>query len=64
MIELVNLKKINAMHANEIHNAVDKVVDSGWYLKGNATECFEHDYAAYIAKILRRIETMSCRAAV
>lgn len=48
MIELVNLKKINAMHANEIHNAVDKVVDSGWYLKGNATECFEHDYAAYI----------------
>ncbi|MBQ9357362.1 MAG: DegT/DnrJ/EryC1/StrS family aminotransferase [Prevotella sp.] len=48
MIEYLPLKRITAMHADEIHEAVDRVVDSGWYLRGKATECFEEEYARYI----------------
>ena len=47
-IEYLPLKAITAMHADEIHKAIEQVVDGGWYLKGNATASFEHDYAQYI----------------
>ena len=47
-VDYLPLKSITAMHADEIHEAIDHVVDGGWYLKGNATETFEHDYAEYI----------------
>lgn len=36
------------MHSAEIKAAVDAVIDSGWFLQGEATECFERDYAAFI----------------
>ena len=36
------------MHAGEIHEAVRRVVDSGWYLRGEATAAFESVYAQYI----------------
>lgn len=36
------------MHAGEIHEAVRRVVDSGWYLRGEATAAFESAYAQYI----------------
>ena len=42
------LNRITAMHANEIHQAVDHVVNSGWYLHGEATARFEQHYADYI----------------
>lgn len=48
MIELVNLKKMTALHETEVRKAVDDIVGSGWFLKGHATERFERDYAAYI----------------
>ena len=48
MIDYLPLKRITAMHADEIHEAVNRVVDSGWYLRGEATERFEADYARYI----------------
>ena len=47
MIQLVDLKKITALHADEVHDAIRGIVDSGWFLKGNATERFERNYAAY-----------------
>ena len=47
-VDYLPLKSITAMHADEIHEAIDSVVDGGWYLKGNATETFEQDYAEYI----------------
>lgn len=36
------------MLAEEIHDAVKRVVDSGWYLQGRENEQFEQDYANYI----------------
>ncbi len=48
MIEFLNLKKITAKYAEEIHEAVNRVVDSGWYLQGRENENFEANYARYI----------------
>ena len=48
MIKYLELKKITAMHGDEIRDAVRRVVDGGWYLQGEATERFERNYAAYI----------------
>ena len=48
MIDYLPLKSITAMHAGEIHEAVRRVVDSGWYLRGEATAAFESAYAQYI----------------
>lgn len=36
------------MHSNEIHLAVKRVVDSGWYLQGEENKSFELNYAKYI----------------
>lgn len=47
MIQLVDLKKITALHDAEVNDAIRGIVDSGWFLKGKATERFERDYAAY-----------------
>lgn len=48
MIDYLPLKKITARHADEIHEAIRRVVDSGWYLRGEATARFEQQYAAFI----------------
>ena len=48
MIKYLDLKAINAQYDQEIHEAIRQVVDSGWYLKGEATKCFEQNYADYI----------------
>ncbi len=48
MIKFLDLQKITQKYAEEIHEAVDRVVDSGWYLQGKENERFEADYARYI----------------
>lgn len=48
MIEIFNLKRFTAAHAEEIQSAVRGVIDSGWYLRGEATKAFETAYANYI----------------
>lgn len=48
MIKFLDLQKITQKYAEEIHKAVDRVVDSGWYLQGKENERFEADYARYI----------------
>lgn len=47
-IDYLNLQRITQQHASEIHEAVEKVVNSGWYLQGEATNDFETAYAQYI----------------
>ncbi len=48
MISFLSLKDITAKYADEIHEAVSRVVDSGWYLQGKENEAFEQHYAEYI----------------
>lgn len=48
MIKFLDLQKVTQKYAEEIHEAVNRVVDSGWYLQGKENEKFEADYSAYI----------------
>lgn len=48
MIKYLDLKDITALHAEEIKKAIAETVESGWYLHGMQTECFEKEYASYI----------------
>ena len=48
MIKFLDLQKVTASHAEEIHQAIARVVDSGWYLLGNEVKNFEENYARYI----------------
>ena len=48
MIAYLPLHKINAFYDAELREVVGRVLDSGWYLKGEATRQFERDYAEYI----------------
>ncbi|MGN0221825.1 MAG: DegT/DnrJ/EryC1/StrS family aminotransferase [Prevotella sp.] len=47
-VDYLNLKKINALHQQEIDEAVLRVVRGGWYLQGQENRAFEQNYAAYI----------------
>lgn len=47
-VPFLSLRDVTAMHANEIHDAVKRVVDSGWYLQGRENEQFEQNYANFI----------------
>ena len=48
MIPFLELKHITEKYQDEIHEAVLRVVDSGWYLLGKELEAFEQQYAKYI----------------
>lgn len=48
MIKYLDLKRVNDLYDAEIREAVSGVLDSGWYLKGEATRRFERAYADYI----------------
>lgn len=48
MIKYLDLQKVTAKYADEIHEAVLRVVDSGWYLQGEENNRFEADYSEYI----------------
>lgn len=47
-VPFLSLKDITAKYADEIYVAVNRVVDSGWYLQGKENETFEQHYADYI----------------
>ena len=48
MVKFLDLQAITAMHGDEIKAAVNRVIDSGWFLQGNENQQFELDYAKYI----------------
>lgn len=48
MVKFLDIKKITQKYENEIHKAVSRVIDSGWYLLGEETANFEKNYADYI----------------
>ena len=45
MIKFLDLQKVTQKYSDEIHDAVNKVIDSGWYLQGNENENFEKIYS-------------------
>ena len=48
MMKYLDLKRINDMHDEEIRQAINEVLESGWYLRGETTRRFEQHYAEYI----------------
>ena len=48
MVKFLDLQKITAKYSTEIHEAVSRVIDSGWYLQGKENEEFEKNYSNYI----------------
>ena len=47
-VPFLSLKEITERNRIEIYEAVTSVIESGWYLQGQAVEQFEMHYAAYI----------------
>jgi dTDP-4-amino-4,6-dideoxygalactose transaminase len=47
MIKFLDLQKINAQHKEELTNAFNRVIDSGWYIMGNELKQFEEEFATY-----------------
>jgi dTDP-4-amino-4,6-dideoxygalactose transaminase len=45
-VPFLSLKDITAKYADELHEAVLRVTDSGWYLQGNENKVFEENYAS------------------
>ena len=48
MIKFLDLQKVTACYADEYHEAMRQVVDSGRYLQGEQTRAFESAYASFI----------------
>lgn len=48
MIKFLDLKAINDSFQPELSQAVQRVINSGWYLLGEEVKVFEKEYAAYI----------------
>ncbi len=47
-IPFLSLKDVTALHGAEINEAVNRVVNGGWYLQGKENEIFETNYARFI----------------
>lgn len=48
MVKLLDLQSITMQHGEEYKSAVNRVIESGWFLQGNENKKFEADYAKYI----------------
>lgn len=48
MIKFLDLKKINDVYADQIKEATNRVIDSGWYLNGKEAESFENEFSSYV----------------
>ncbi len=47
-IPFLSLKDVTALHGVEINDAVNRVVNGGWYLQGKENEQFEEHYSEFI----------------
>ena len=48
MIKFLDLQALTHKYQDEIHEAIKRTVDSGWYLLGGESQEFETQYASYI----------------
>ncbi len=47
-IPFLSLKDVTSLHGAEINEAVNRVVNGGWYLQGKENDQFEQDYSQFI----------------
>lgn len=47
MISFLNLKKLNSQYRRDLVKAATRVIDSGWYIRGEEVNSFEAEFAAY-----------------
>ena len=47
MIEFLNIKSINARNKQQLMQAFEEVLDSGWFIMGNAVKNFEREFASF-----------------
>ena len=47
MIKFLDLQKINIQYNQELKEAANRVIDSGWYLMGKELDVFETNYAQF-----------------
>jgi dTDP-4-amino-4,6-dideoxygalactose transaminase len=47
MIPFLDLKKINSTYKNKLHEALDSVIDNGWFILGEHTSNFESNFAKF-----------------
>lgn len=47
MVDFLNLLKINSQYQEEINDAIQKVLSSGWYILGHEVTKFESDFSSY-----------------
>lgn len=48
MVKLLDLQAITMQHGDEYKAAINRVIESGWFLQGNENKQFEADYSKYI----------------
>jgi len=48
VIDFLNIKKITAAYQPELSEAVNKVIERGWYLLGEEVNAFEQEYSLFI----------------
>lgn len=48
MIKYLDLKLVTIQHSSEISEAVQRVVESGWYLQGTENKAFCEEFASFI----------------
>ena len=47
MIKYCDLKKITETYEPQLSEAINRVVQSGWYILGNEVKAFEQEFAQY-----------------
>jgi len=47
-IKFLDLQKVTESYKHQLYEAVNRVINRGWYLLGEEVEAFEGEYAAYI----------------
>jgi len=47
VIPFLDLKAINAQYKDELTQAFERVLDSGWYIQGSEVKAFEQEFADY-----------------
>jgi dTDP-4-amino-4,6-dideoxygalactose transaminase len=47
MIKFLDLQKINNLYKDELKEACNRVIDSGWYIRGTECDQFEKEFAKY-----------------